>query len=185
MTEPSQHILSAARAGDRMAWGRLYERYRTRVGGVCLRLLRERAEAEDATSEAFERAYRALESYDPERPFEPWLLRIATRLCLNRLRRRSTERRLFIEGPAPQADSERSHSPFVLAQSKQERAALQRVLQGLPESYRIALVLKYFVELSYDEIAEQLGISPNHVAVTVHRAKAAARRAFADQELQR
>lgn len=171
-----QQIVEAARAGNSQAFGRIYQRHERRIFGLCYRLLRHPHEAEDATSEAFERAFRALDRYEPDREFEPWLVSIATRHCLNRLRRRNAERRLFLEEPQEFPDDPGQPSPLAELESDRERRVLQRVLDRLPDNYRLPLVLKYMAEQSYDEIAEQLGLTRNNVAVTLHRAKIALRR---------
>jgi len=134
-------------------------------------VLGSQAAAEDATSEVFERAYQALDSYDLERPFDRWILTIASRHCLNRLRRERLETRLFdhtaIEVAAPPTVA----SPLVALQTQEQRRALIQAIEALPENYRLPLVLKYYGDLSYDEIAEQLGTTKNNVAVLLHRAK--------------
>ena len=163
--------LRQAQMGDAAAFGRVYKEFSNRVFGLCRKMLGVQAAAEDATSEVFERAYHALDSYDLERPFDRWILTIASRHCLNRLRRERLEERLFdyepVEIPAPMSDA----SPLVALESKEQRKVVLRAIDALPDNYRLPLVLKYYGDLSYDEIAAELGTTRNNVAVLLHRAK--------------
>ena len=172
MDEPHLEIaLRDAQMGDAAAFGRVYGEFSNRVFGLCRKMLGSQAAAEDATSEVFERAYEALDSYDRERPFDRWILTIASRHCLNRLRRQRLEKRLFdeqpVETPAPAAAA----SPLVALESKEQRELILRAIDALPDNYRLPLVLKYYGELSYDEIAREIGTTRNNVAVLLHRAK--------------
>ena len=164
-------VLKEAQMGSSVAFGRVYGEFSSRVFGLCRKMLGSEAAAEDATSEVFERAHEALDSYDRARPFDRWILTIASRHCLNRLRRERLEMRLFhhetVEAPAAVAAS----SPLAALETKEQRRALIRAIDALPENYRLPLVLKYYGELSYDEIAEQLGTTRNNVAVLLYRAK--------------
>ena len=171
-----REVIRRAQEGEAAAFARLYEQYHRRVFGLCRKILGTEDAAEDATSEVFERLHRVLDHYDIERPFSRWLLTLASNHCLNRLRRRHLERRLFAEEPSDAPAEVSSSSPLVACESQQERRALLQALETLPESYRLPLVLKYYGDLSYDEIAEQIGKDRNHVAVLLHRGKQALRR---------
>ena len=161
-------VLREAQMGNAAAFGRVYGEFSSRVFGLCRKMLGSQAAAEDATSEVFERAYQALDSYDRERPFDRWILTIASRHCLNRLRRERLEKRLFhdeaVEAPAPAVAA----SPLV---AQEQRRLLLEAIDALPENYRLPLILKYYGDLSYGEIAEHLGTTRNNVAVLLHRAK--------------
>ncbi len=163
--------LRQAQLGDTAAFGLVYGEFSNRVFGLCRKMLGSQSAAEDATSEVFERAYHALDSYDRDRPFDRWILTIASRHCLNRLRRERLEKQLFhaepVETPAPTA----SASPLIALHTKQQRRLVLDAIDSLPENYRLPLVLKYYGDLSYDEIAEELGTTRNNVAVLLHRAK--------------
>lgn len=166
-----QTVLREAQMGSSVAFGRVYGEFSGRVFGLCRKMLGSEAAAEDATSEVFERAYQALDEYDRERPFDRWILTIASRHCLNRLRRERLEKRLFQDEPLEMPAAAPSFSPLVAFESREQRNALLRAIDALPENYRLPLVLKYYGDLSYDEIAEQIGTTKNNVAVLLHRAK--------------
>jgi RNA polymerase sigma-70 factor (ECF subfamily) len=163
--------LKEAQMGSSVAFGRVYGEFSGRVFGLCRKMLGSHAAAEDATSEVFERAYRALDQYDRERPFDRWILTIASRHCLNRLRRERFEKRLFHDEPLELTAAPASSSPLAACENQEQRRALLVAIDALPENYRLPLILKYYGDLSYDEIAEHLGTTRNNVAVLLHRAK--------------
>lgn len=140
-------------SGDTQAFGKLYETYKNLVYRTAYLLLDDPAEAQDALQETFLQAYRALHSYDPQRgAFSTWLYRITVNHCLNRKRARRPQVQLEpeqMEALAPAADLERELS---------ESQPLQQALESLSEKLRVVVVLRYFLELSYAEIAEVLQI---------------------------
>lgn len=166
-----ESALEEAQLGSMVAFGQVYGAFSSRVFGLCRKMLGSEAAAEDATSEVFERAYQALDQYDAERPFDRWILTIASRHCLNLLRRGQLEARLFhdepVEHPAPSVVA----SPLASLETKEQRRALLEAIDALPDNYRVPLVLRYYGDLSYDEIAAHLGTTRNNVAVLLHRAK--------------
>jgi RNA polymerase sigma-70 factor (ECF subfamily) len=171
-------VIQRAREGDGEAFGGLYRRFSRRVLGLCLHLLGSREEAEDAASEVFLKVRAAIGRYDPSLPFRPWLIGIATKHCLDRLRRRRREQRLFEAEPeVPAGATEPGPSPLAELLEEEGRAALRTAVAALPERYRLALALRYFAEMSYDEMAARLGWSRQRVAVTLFRAKQMLRRA--------
>src|SRR3972149_11642264 len=93
--------VARANEGDQEAFAMLVEAYQTPVFNLCMRMLGERGEAEDAAQESFLRAYRGLRRYDPERPFGTWLLSIASHYCIDQLRRRRLEFVSVEEEPPP------------------------------------------------------------------------------------
>ncbi len=173
-------VLERARAGDAEAWTTLYRQFSRRVFGLCRHLLGSREAAEDATSEVFVRVQRAIRSYDREQPFPQWLLAIVSHYCLDQLRRRRVEQRLFEADEAtlpelPAADS----SPLSEVLDAEQRAEVQAAVRELPERLRLPLVLRYYSELSYQQIAEQLELNRNTVATLILRAKKELRRRLA------
>jgi RNA polymerase sigma-70 factor, ECF subfamily len=154
-----------------------------RVFGLCLRLLGGAVLAEDAAQDAFVRAYRSLDRFDPSQPFAAWVMRIARNHCIDLLRRRRHgELRLgdeAAERSAAEAESVEGVDALVINErSDKVRAALA----ALPEKYRLPIVLAYYDEASYDDIAEVLGISRNHVGVLLLRGKQALRKTLARSE---
>jgi RNA polymerase sigma-70 factor (ECF subfamily) len=170
-----------ARAGDPEAHAELFRSYQPAVRRLCRRILGDDAAAEDATSEAFLRVQKALGGYDASRPFRPWLLSVAARPwllsvaanhCIDVLRRRATEKRLFEEHDFATADLRDSGpSPLHQAMRAQERARILSAIDALPVKFRLPLVLRHFAELEYEAIAGLLGISRNQVGTLLLRAR--------------
>ena len=172
-------VLERARAHDTEALGEIYRRYARRVFGLCRYMLGSRESAEDATSEVFLKLQRSMESYDGSIPFPRWLLRVAGNQCIDALRRRQRGRQVIVEvedGAAVIEAASPERSPLSAVISTEERAQVRDAIARLPENYRVPLVLRYYSELSYDEIAQQLGLRRNYVAALIFRAKQELRR---------
>ena len=172
-------VIECARGHDGEALGEIYRRYVRRVFGLCRYMLNSRESAEDATSEVFLKLQRSIDSYDRSIPFPRWLLRVAGNQCIDALRRRQRGRRAIVEvedGAAVTEVPSSETSPLGAVISKEERAEVRDAIARLPENYRVALVLRYYSELSYDEIAQQLDLERNYVAALIFRAKKELRR---------
>jgi RNA polymerase sigma-70 factor (ECF subfamily) len=159
-----------ARAGEGEALDDLFREFRPDVLRLCTRMLGP-VDAEDSTNETFQRAQRRLDHYDTQQPFSPWLLSIAAHHCIDRLRR-SLEKRLFepsdeeLEGLAEQSGSALDE----LVQSRRQ-TAVRAALDRLSDRHRAPLVLRYFADLDYDTIGQELGLSRSQVASLLFRAK--------------
>ena len=139
---------------------------------LCRRMLGDATSAEDAVSETFLRAQRAVESYDATRPVRGWLLGIAAHYCIDVVRRRSTEKRLFNDTGTDPADlADRGPSPLARVMRAEERQALLRAIDELPTKYRLPLVLRHFAELDYEAIAGLLATSKGQVGTLLFRAR--------------
>ncbi len=177
-----ESVIERARGHDAEALGEIYRRYVRRVFGLCRYMLDSRERAEDATSEVFLKLQRSIESYDGSIPFPRWLLRVAGNQCIDALRRQRRGRQVIVEVEdgatvveAPGAEP----SPLGAVMGKEERAQVRDAIARLPENYRLPLVLRYYGELSYDEIAQQLDLQRNYVATLIFRAKQELRRKLA------
>lgn len=172
-------VIDRARGNDAEALAEIYRRYVRRVFGLCRHLLDTRESAEDVTSEVFLKLQRSIGSYDGSIPFSKWLLRVAGNQCIDAWRRRQRGRRVFLEvedgAEAIEAVSPEP-SPLGAVIGKEERAQVRATIARLPENYRVPLVLRYYSELSYAEIAQQLGLERNYVAALIFRAKQELRR---------
>jgi len=176
-----ESVIQRARGQDVEALGEIYSRYVRRVFGLCRYMLDSRESAEDATSEVFLKLQRSIESYDGSIPFLRWLLRVAGNQCIDALRRRQRGRRVIMEedGAAVIEAASSEPSPLRAVISTEERAHVRDTIARLPENYRVPLVLRYYSELSYDEIAQQLDLERNYVAALIFRAKQELRRRLA------
>jgi RNA polymerase sigma-70 factor, ECF subfamily len=175
-------VLELARGHDPEAFAELYRRYARRVFGLCRYLLGSAETAEDATSEVFLKLQRSIGTYDGSVPFPSWLLRVASNHCIDALRRKQRERRVLGEAEADNASIEVAGpgpSPLSEIISAEQQAAIRQAITRLPENYRVPLVLRYYTDLGYDEIAKRLGLKRDHVAVLLFRAKRELRQVLA------
>jgi len=172
-------VIRRAQGHDAEALGDIYRLYARRVFGLCRYMLNSRESAEDATSEVFLKLQRSIASYDGSTPFQAWLLRVAGNHCIDALRRRKRGRQVIVEAENGVAwiDAASSQpSPLGAVVSAEERTQVRNAIERLPENYRVPLVLRYYGDLSYDEIAQQLGLKRDYVAVLLFRAKQELRR---------
>jgi len=177
-----ESVIERAQSHDAEAQGEIYRRYVRRVFGLCRYMLSSREGAEDATSEVFLRLQRSIESYDGSIPFPRWLLRVAGNQCIDALRRRQRGLKVFVEledGAAVIEVASSEPSPLSAVISTEARAQVRDTIARLPDKYRVPLVLRYYGELSYDEIAQELGLERNYVAALIFRAKQELRRRLA------
>ena len=158
----------------------LYREYYVRVFGLCRRLLNSSELAEDATQEAFLRAYKSFGKFDSEQPFWQWIASIANNHCIDLLRHNKRAEQLFGDEGTELEQLASSDTPILSnLMAADDAEALNGAIETLPDKYRVPLVLAYFSQASYDDIAQQLTISRNHVGVLLLRAKQQLRTALA------
>lgn len=172
-------LLERVAAGDSAAFEEIVLEHEARLLALCRRMLGSRAAAEDAVQEVFVKAYRHAGRLEPRGRLYTWLYRVATNLCLNRLRRRRIVRFVPLVGERPseepsagdaldpvddRADPERS------AASRQHWRRVERLVASLPPNQRVVLVLARYEGLSYREIAETLDITEGAVESRLFRA---------------
>jgi len=154
------------------AFAELYRTHYRRVFELCRQLLGSPDRAEDAAQEAFMRAHRNFGNYDPGRPFSAWITGIASNRCIDMLRRNKRTAALFGTEAGELVELQSDGSNVLTDVLKDERAdRVRAAVAELPERYRIPLVLAYFRDASYDEIAASLGITRSHVGALICRGK--------------
>jgi RNA polymerase sigma-70 factor (ECF subfamily) len=158
-------------AGDREAFSRLVEAYQIPVYNLAYRMLGDAREAEDAAQETFLRAYTRLTTYQTDKKFSSWLLAIASHHCIDRLRRRRFTWLSLDELPFLNQAAGTRNQPEEAAIRQEEREEVRRMLDQLPPQYRAAVILRYWYELSYREIAEVMGITESAVKSRLYRAR--------------
>jgi RNA polymerase sigma-70 factor (ECF subfamily) len=172
-------LVKRAGAADGEALAALYRHFHRRVLGLCRYLLGSETEAEDAASDVFARLPRAMNSYDSSLPFPRWLMSVTSHYCVDLLRKRNVEKRLFEPAQAGEPEPASSTpSPLQEVLSAEARNEVRKAVGALPERYRLPLALRYYNELSYDEIAATLDLTRAHVATLIFRAKQELRRAL-------
>ncbi len=167
-----EHVLvQRALAGDQDAFAGLVRAYQAPVYNLAYRMLGTQAEAEDAAQETFVRIYRRLSTYDPQQKLSSWVLAIASHYCVDRLRRRRITALPMDEvqvPPAPEAAGEAPEARLLAGEREHE---IQSLLAELPEAYRVVLVLRYWQDLSYEEMAAVLATSASAIKARLHRAR--------------
>lgn len=171
MSNEAQWI-AEAKAGDKEAFSRLVEKYQKPVFSVCYRMLGTSTAAEDAAQEAFIRAYQALDRYDPERSFATWLLSIASNYSIDQIRKRKvtilsmdSEKYGWMVPPDPGPSPERA------TLDREKQALVQSLLAELSDADRAAVILQFWHDCSYEEIAETLDLSLSAVKSRLFRAR--------------
>jgi RNA polymerase sigma-70 factor (ECF subfamily) len=164
--------IADAKAGDKDAFANLVEKYQKPVYSVCYRMLGTPTAAEDAAQEAFIRAYQALDRYDPSRSFATWVLSIASNYSIDQLRKKKVtilsmdnEKHAWLAPPDPGPNPEKA------ALEKEKQALVQTILGELSDIDRTAVVLQFWHDYSYEEIAETLDISSSAVKSRLFRAR--------------
>ncbi|GAB4578238.1 MAG: RNA polymerase sigma factor SigW [Anaerolineales bacterium] len=162
-------LVLRVRRGEVNDYGELVQRYQTSVFNVCYRLLGERRDAEDMTQETFIRAFERLGTFDPERPFGPWIRRVAANLCLNRLNVKTMPHVELEEEYEPSEDHLPNPETFLV--TKERAVAVRAALVALPPHYRAVIELRHFQEMEYDEMAKMLHLPMNTVKSHLFRAR--------------
>lgn len=159
-------LVNRALRGDQQAMVQIVDRYKQRVFGLCYRMLGQREDAEDVSQEAFIRVLKNLSRWDQERDFEPWLLTIAANRCRTQLAKRKSRATTQTLPYAP-TDNRWSHENA----AQQLREEVQLAMAELPENHRRAFSLFHQKQMSYAEIAAELGIPEGTTKTWVHRAR--------------
>ena len=169
-------VMRSFQAGDRQALQQLFQRYKLRILNFCLRLLGNRADAEEISADVFLTLLVEKDRFDPTRKFSTWLYTIARNKCMSRLRTRG----LLIFEPAS-TDPERSDeweapdlkTPAWEELAKEELAArVQQAIERLPDGQKAAIILRHYHEFSYDEIGQIMDCSLDKVKILIFRARA-------------
>lgn len=135
----------------------LYQRHSDGLFRFLVALLRDESQAEDLLQESFFRAYKALDRYDPARPFEPWLFRIARNAALDYLRSRKAKGAVAISILPNEAEA--PENTVASAEESERRVLVQEALDALPSEPRSVLIMKHFHDLTAKQIAEVLSVS--------------------------
>ncbi|MGH2826681.1 MAG: RNA polymerase sigma factor [Actinomycetota bacterium] len=172
-----EELVDLARGGDADAYVQLVERYQRLAQRVAFVVTRSAAEAEDATQEAFVKAYYALGRFRSGAPFKPWLLRIVTNEARNRVRSASRQAQLALRVERldrPSGDA--APSPEAAVASAEGHRALLEAVNRMGEKDRLAISCRYFLELTERETAEVLGWPRGTVKSRLARALARLRK---------
>lgn len=175
MTDPqiTEWVL-AALDGDQQAFAELVYAHQDAVYNLCYRMLGNSVEAEDAAQEAFLRAYVNLQRYDTSRSFKTWVMSIASNHCIDVIRKRRMQI-LSLDEPLPSADaralSSKEDGPELHALRQEMSEEIQELLDELQPDYRAAVVLRYWYDYSYAEIADALDTTESAIKSRLFRAR--------------
>jgi RNA polymerase sigma-70 factor (ECF subfamily) len=175
---PSEDLMLQIAKGDEHAFEILVERHQASLLNLIYRFIGDRTKSQDVAQEVFLRVWQAARAYKPKAKFTTWLYRIAANLCLNELKasRRKKWLRFFQtdtdEQRAGENDlSDGSPSPEDLLLARERRLQITNALRSLPENQRMALILKKYDDLSYEEIGRILNCSVSAIESLLVRAK--------------
>jgi RNA polymerase sigma factor (sigma-70 family) len=171
-------LVQLAVQGDQKAFSQLMARYRQSVFHAILKMVNNREDAEDLTLEAFGKAFNKLESYTPNFAFSTWLFKIAVNNCIDYMRKKRLHT-LSLDEPI-EAGSKQDFSEMARSNTRDPEAemireqrveVLRNLIHGLNDKYRLMVELRYYEQLSYEEIAAELDIPLGTVKAQLFRAK--------------
>lgn len=171
-------VQRAVHNGDQKAYAELMTRYRDSVYFMLLKMVNNKDDAEDLTIEAFGKAFKRLEQYAPNYAFSTWLFKIATNNCIDFIRRKKANT-FSIDAPISDGDGDELNielrsgnlDPEENMIKLQKEKLMRDVVEKLKPRYRQLVVMRYFQELSYEEIAEQLDLPLGTVKAQLFRAR--------------
>jgi RNA polymerase sigma-70 factor (ECF subfamily) len=175
---PSEDLMAKTAEGDEFAFEILVRRHQTSVLNLIYRYLGDRTKARDLAQEVFVRVWRAAKRYEPKAKFTTWIYRITANLCLNELKSIKGKKLIQLESEHEDRQNTNfethpnaSRSPEDLLLAEERSRQISDTLQTLPENQRMALILKRYDNLSYDEIAKIMECSVSAVESLLVRAK--------------
>jgi RNA polymerase sigma-70 factor (ECF subfamily) len=170
-------LAKLSRGGDRRAFAELVELYKDKIYHLGYRMLNQKQEAEDVVQETFLRVYTNLEKYDENQKFSTWIYRIATNLCIDRLRKRKPSYSIDAE----MTDGEGTDWHAMLASNdagpdeelilSETQQNIREAIQTLPDKYKTVVILRYLHDMSLQEISDVLEMPVTTVKTRVHRGR--------------
>ena len=186
---PSEELMAKIAKGDEDAFEILVNRHQTSVLNLVYRFIGDRTQAKDLAQEVFIRVWQSAKTYKPQAKFTTWIYRITTNLCFNELK--SSRRRKWFSFNRSDEDGEHTFEETLsdsapsaedLLLEKERSRQISDALQSLPENQRMAMILKRYDDLSYEEIGQVIGCSVSAVESLLVRAKRALREKLKNYE---
>jgi RNA polymerase sigma-70 factor (ECF subfamily) len=177
-TTSSEDLMAKVAEGNDYAFEILVQRHQISVLNLIYRYVADRTKARDLAQEVFMRVWQAARTYKPKAKFTTWIYRITANLCLNELK--SIKGKKLVQLEAEEQDrqsidykttSDASRSPEDILVAKESSRQISDALQSLPENQRMALILKRYDNLSYEEIGRVMGCSVSAIESLLVRAK--------------
>jgi RNA polymerase sigma-70 factor (ECF subfamily) len=170
-------LVLKAREGDQKAYADLMHRYKDSIYFMALKMVNNKEDANDLTVETFAKAFEKLDKYQPDFAFSTWLFRVATNNCIDFIRKKKLNT-MSIHGMVDEEGEQTTIqikadilNPEETSIKKQQTQELKQLIENLPMRYRNLITLRYFDELSYEEIAQQLDLPLGTVKAQLFRAR--------------
>jgi RNA polymerase sigma-70 factor, ECF subfamily len=178
------NMVAQVKKGDQETFEGIVDLFKDKIYRHCYRMVGDGHEAEDLAQETFLRAYRNISKYNNEFKFSTWIYRIATNLCIDRLRKKKPD--YYLDAEVPGTDGANMYSqlsaddplPEQVVTENERWNELQEEIMKLPEKYRTAIVLKYVEDLSLEEISQIMDIPVPTVKTRIHRGREALKKVF-------
>ena len=173
--QPATHdsLIEQCLAGDQLAWEQIVRQNWRKVFNVAYKFVGKHDEAEDLTQDIFLKIFKALKTFDRRANFQTWIISISRNLCIDHYRSVRKERQTIARdvdsNDLQPATSDRG--PYAQAEHQDLRAQLRQALETLPITLRTAVVLRDLQELSYQEIADRLGLPEGTVKSRINRGR--------------
>lgn len=175
---PDLDLVNKAKTGDQVAFGKLMARYKESVYYMILKMVHNRDDADDLTMVAFSKAFNNLANYSADFAFSTWLFRIATNNCIDFIRKKKLQTTSIDQSTpndegesVPIAVKDKSMTPEERIIKDQRAIKIREVIQELSPKYKQLIELRYFEELSYEEIADRCDLPLGTVKAQLFRAK--------------
>jgi RNA polymerase sigma-70 factor (ECF subfamily) len=172
-TTPDNSLIEQCLAGDQVAWEQIVRQNWRKVFNVAYKFVGKHDEAEDLTQDIFLKIFKALNTFDRRANFQTWIISISRNLCIDHYRSVRKERQTIARdvdsNDLQPASAERG--PYAQAEHQDLRAQLRQALETLPVTLRTAVVLRDLQELSYQEIADRLGLPEGTVKSRINRGR--------------
>lgn len=174
--------------GNQDSFEEIVTLFQHRLYHVCFRMLGNRQEAEDIAQEAFVRAYTNIHTFDQKRKFSTWIFRIATNLCIDRIRKKKPD--YYLDANVPGTEGLTMYSqieapgdlPEDVLSRMETQERIQYEISKLSDRYRSVIILRYIEELPLQEISDILELPLGTVKTRVHRGRAALRKQMEDYQ---
>ena len=176
MDKPDHELMQEYADGNQQAIEMIFERYKSKILNFCVRILGNRADAEDVTGDVFLKLFANKYTYDPRAKFSTWLFTIARNDCISRIRKRKNLVSIWFGNKnSEQADQwdipDESHMPDHTAKQKETQTFVRRAIQQLPLEQREAIVLREYHKMNYEDISKVLNCSLEKVKVLIFRGR--------------
>jgi RNA polymerase sigma-70 factor (ECF subfamily) len=166
-------LIERCLSGDQTAWDAIVRQHWRKVFNVAYKFVGRHDEAEDLTQDIFLKIFKALDTFDRRANFQTWIISISRNLCIDHYRSVRKERQTIARevDTSDLQPASRERTPYALAEHQDLRVMLRLALEKLPLTLRTAVVLRDLQELSYQEIADRLGLPEGTVKSRINRGR--------------